>query len=366
MSQTMHGPVEVATFVGQVRDHLVDLTDEEREELVGGLEADLSELVADGGSIDQLDPATYAAELRGAAGLEVRRSTRGRRRTVGGAAGEALDWSRARLDTAVATGPAAATWAFLVTLRPLWWFFRAWLAAQLLDVGYGPDLPTPVPTLMGVWPGVLVTVAFTVVSVQIGRARWWPGLRAVRSVGARLALLLLNAFAIVVTPLVLGQFPASGSYTQLNQAYEPAPAAGLQNRGSYVENVFPYDAEGRPLRGVQLFDQDGRPLGVARSSGFTSSLDGARTRVRYPWFNGDQRLFNVFPEPERLGRGGRVAGAWTSGRQPTLPNTPLAVVPPASLPTDPPSRRGVTRSRDTPTKKGTSDPSADSEKPGKR
>ena len=64
-------------------------------------------------------------------------------------------------------------WEFLVILRPLWWFVRAWMAVQLLDlVTNDSDLPTIVPTLLGLWPGVIVTAVFTVVSVQIGRGRW--------------------------------------------------------------------------------------------------------------------------------------------------------------------------------------------------
>jgi len=59
---------EVADFLDKVRARLSDLTDEEREELLGGLEADLSELVSDGGSVAELgDPRAYADELRSAA-----------------------------------------------------------------------------------------------------------------------------------------------------------------------------------------------------------------------------------------------------------------------------------------------------------
>ena len=156
-------------------------------------------------------------------------------------------------------------WDFVVTLRPLWWFFRAWLAVQLLDLlGDGHDLATPVPTLRGVAPGVLLLVVATVVSVQIGRGRWWPGSRTDRSVGARGLLLGLNGFALLVAPVILGQFPGSGAYAYADLAGDAGvPAAGIQTRGGYVTNVFPYDAQGRPLTGVQLFDQAGRPLAVA-------------------------------------------------------------------------------------------------------
>ncbi|HEY0775806.1 MAG TPA: hypothetical protein VGD51_17100, partial [Nocardioidaceae bacterium] len=79
---------EVSAFVGKVRDRLADLTDEEREELVGGLEADINELVEDGGSVAALgDPRAYADELRAAAGIE---------RPAGGAVPGARGLSRGR------------------------------------------------------------------------------------------------------------------------------------------------------------------------------------------------------------------------------------------------------------------------------
>ena len=58
---------EVASFVARVREQLSDLTEDEREELTGGLEADLSEQLAEGGQLP--DPTQYADELRAAAGL---------------------------------------------------------------------------------------------------------------------------------------------------------------------------------------------------------------------------------------------------------------------------------------------------------
>lgn len=364
---------EVSEFVARVRDRLADLTDEEREELVGGLEADLSERLADRGSEVLGDPADYAAELRAAAGLGVRRTWHGPGRPQMHVQG-VLDGARARWDEAVANGPAAGAWSFVVALRPLWWFFRAWLAAQLIDVSYGHDLPTPVPTLLGVWPGVLVTLAFTVVSVQVGRGAWWPGSRAAGSLTARLVLLALNAFAIVLAPLVLGQFPASGTlgYGDLDEGYV-APAAGLQDHGTFVENIFPYDAHGRPLTGVQLFDQDGEPVTVGRDARVQLSQTGDRHTVSYPYYNGTRRLWNVFPLATRSQPGyTSPLQAWTSSRPPVLPAAPLALVPPASLPaagaTPASTPRATPTARPAPTPSATAGatPSADSEKPPRR
>jgi hypothetical protein len=370
---------DVAAFVAAVRDRLADLTEEEREELVGGLEADLAERLAEGES-DLGDPAAYADELRAAAGLEVRRRTwSGRRATASMTLRDrteaVLDGSRRRLEGLVADGRPASVWLFLVTLRPLWWFFRAWVAVQLLDLWAGPhDMPTIVPTLRGVVPGVAVTIAATVVSVQIGRGRWWPGRRVRTSPAARVLLLALNAFAVVMAPLVLGQFPGAGTprYGDTGAVYS-VPPAGLQSQGSYVTNVFPYDAQGRPLTGVQLFDQDGSPLTVGRDGRF--DFGDVRVTTRYPWFNGDQKLWNVFPLPARTTRltaygPPRISDrAWASTNPPVLPTAPLAVVPPAVLPTpvgaEPQVRPSASAS---PTERSSAkaSPSADSEKPRSR
>ena len=85
---------------------------------------------------------------------------------------------------------------------------------------------------------------------------------------------------------------------------------------------------------MQLFDENGNPLNVATF--MSEDLDGdGRANIPYPWFNGEKRLFNVFPLPEREQPAWRVEtfpNAWTSTNPPALPTPPLAVVPPAGLP----------------------------------
>ena len=73
-TQTPQGQL-VSAFVGQVRRHLDDLPSDDVEELVGGLEADLADSLAEaaaGGTDDPArllgDPAVYAPELRAGAG----------------------------------------------------------------------------------------------------------------------------------------------------------------------------------------------------------------------------------------------------------------------------------------------------------
>ncbi len=334
---------EVIAFVERVRDRLADLSDEEREELVGGLVADIHELVEDGGSVAELgDPRAYADELRLAAGLE--------RRAAGAPDGEggfrrprprlrervdrALDASRRRWRELVDAPALRAAWELVTTMRPVWWVLRAWVAMQLLDlVVQGGDVATPVPKVGGPLLGALLWLAAVVVSVQIGRDRIWPGSGPARTTLARVVLLGLNAFAVLMTPVVLGQFPASGTWADQSHGYsEPDP--GLMNQGQYVRNVYPFDAQGDPLTGVQLFDENGNPLTVA--TWFSGDLDGdGRASIVYPWLNGEKRLFNVFPLPEREQPAWRTEtspDAWTSATPPSLPTPPLAAVPPVRLP----------------------------------
>jgi hypothetical protein len=349
----------VPAFVAAVRSHLADLTEEEREELVGGLEADLAERLAEGEG-DLGDPAAYAAELRAAAGLE--RRSRGRLgSSAGDLDGEAvrrwLDDTHDRWDQAMSRPGLAPTWDFLTTLRPVWWVARAVVAVLLVGV---------------VWPLVLVAA---VVSVQIGRRRWWPGNRVTRSVGTRVLLLGLNLFAVAMAPLAVAELPFGGGYGS-SAVYVP-PTPGLQDRGLFVENVFPFDAAGRPLTGVQLFDQAGRPLVVGRDVRLRWSDDGSTSTALFPWYNGGTRLWNVFPLPARtLPERGDFAPqrvrpeAWDSTRPPALPTAPLAVVPPASLPTaaaSPSPSAGLSASTSaSPSASPSAGPSADSEKPRSR
>jgi hypothetical protein len=224
-----------------------------------------------------------------------------------------------------------------VTLRPAWWVLRAWAAVQLLSLATSTDgrvdlLPRvgPPPVALGL---LLVAV---VVNVQIGRRRLWPGSH-LSSPFPRLLLVGLNAFAVFVLLVVVPLLPTQDKLTNTFEVgYSQGTGgdvsgAGLMYRGAHVENVFPYDAEGNPLNGVQLFDQDGRPLPLARYSPWRlRGLEEVWT-VTYPWVNGSRPLRNVVPLPVRDQAVDRFApGAWTSANPPAIPTTPLAVVPGAT------------------------------------
>ena len=123
---------EVRAFVAAVRSRLRDLTEEEREELVGGLDADMSDLVAERGLETLPDPAEYAAELRSAAGFSpVATGPSGSARASRDRMMAWLDRGGATWRRWVESGDHFGVPAFAHTLRPAWWVLRALVAAEL-------------------------------------------------------------------------------------------------------------------------------------------------------------------------------------------------------------------------------------------
>ncbi|GAA3830042.1 hypothetical protein [Nocardioides panacisoli] len=322
---------DVTAFVEEVRRLLADLDDETRDELLGGLEADLTDQVTDGAELG--DPATYAAELRSAAGLpERRRRLRGR--LSSGSPVSLLDRARSRFDRTVARPHVAPAWEVVAALRPAWWVLRAWIAVTALDVAAGGWEPVSLVPSLGV-PGLgaLLLVVGTAVSALIGMGRLWPG-TGERSSAARFTLLALNGVAVLAPltwsipmPAYLGSSAWDGGYNDYTQGYMDAQRQhkGLELDGSRVHNLFAYDADGRPVRGIRLVDQDGNPVTVRPEDSTTGRGDARRTGC--PAWNGDTATYELFPLPEAsLDRGlcDTRAEAATARRPPF----PLASLPP--------------------------------------
>jgi hypothetical protein len=332
---------EVAAFVLRVREHLADLTEEEREELLDGLEADLSEQLAAGDELP--DPSAYAVELRAAAGLPATRRHALPFLARPGRPPRLTDWpDLARAEWFALTERSGATrqvWTLLEAVGPAWWVLRAWLAVTLLDQLAGPwEYVSLWPTLGPSLVGPLVLLGAVVVSVLIGQGKLWPGSGPDRTTLARMVLIGLNAFAVVVpltftgdgsqwTPYVSGDGYHAG-FRDANQR------AGLRIGTDVVRNIYAYDAQGQPLQGIQLFDQRGRPVAVSAES---SMGDGADRQVTCPWFNGTTALFNVFPLPQRTQRHGTCLGRADPAKvgQQGFHQAPLASVPPATVPVVP-------------------------------
>ena len=321
---------EVAEFAAAVRAQLADLSADEREELAGGLEADLADLVEERGPQALGDPVAYARELRSAAGLDPVMGRVVDRRPWLEVVDGRLDAAHARWEHQV-TGLPGSPWEFLVALRPAWWLLRAYVAVQTVDYFVGGSWRMSVlPSMFGL--GIPLLVAAAVVSVQIGRGRLWPA--TPRTVVNRLVLAALNLFAVAMVPVIGGAMPVGATWDELSGygSYESAVTSGLAVDGRPVTNVYPYDAEGNPLVGVQLFDQRGRPLAVDRNQ----PVAAGRMSWTYPWSNVNGEVWNAFPMPQaRVDQQRcceRMRSPWTSEDPPSLLRPPLDQVPAVTVP----------------------------------
>ncbi len=361
MTTTVLAP-EVADFLAVVRAQLADLDPEEQREITDGLVADLTDLVAERGPEALGDPVAYARELRQAAGFEATGRPRRDRRAVGELVHGVLDEAGARWRRVIEAAPGDLD-GLLTTLRPAWWVLRAWVAVTVAGQVVGGSWP-PSVVPWGV-PGAIVLGLAILLSVQLGRGRLWPGERWRTAAGPRVTLLALNALAIVLLPVQVGEVSHGWQWSGYDRGYNDGYAdrgtesptggtdkAGLYSGGKWVTNVYPYDAAGQPITGVQLFDQDGKPLDIVAQPQCVSSTGGVdvipvgeegidcgeyyddgtgemlsgRARVFYPWTNGVTRLLNVFPVASALQDHPRQSAT----AKPEIGDFPLASVPPVT------------------------------------
>jgi hypothetical protein len=267
---------EIADFVAAVRAWLDDLSSDEVTELTGGLEADLTDALAEAGSTPSDlygDPGEYASELRAAAGLPPR-GAGGVQRAAGAGFAERVEQRfvipvRKMIQIGQRNLDAQPWWPgvrdFLVVLRPAWWVIRAWVVVQMFFIITG----TGGGTLRGGLGGLLFLLAAIVFSIQLARqtplaAGWQRG-----------TIAIWNLLAVLLLLPVLASQPSTQDQSQPMQYTDGSisePPSGLQLGGEQVTNVFPYDSAGRPLTGVQLYDQNGRALVI--SDGDTTYDEG--------------------------------------------------------------------------------------------
>lgn len=269
-------PAQVRDYVSAVRHCLHDLEPEELDDLTSGMHADLAELLAErGGQLEAIlgSPARYAAELRSAAGLPESPSRRVRvlevaelRRT----ATEVLGRLRVRWPW---LGP---TWAFIVTLRPAWWVLRGLLLAFVGRWLVGDDRRGLMPSRAFEW---VAAAALVVASV------WWAR-NSGRSRPAVLLTLAVNAVSVVALLGVLSTATATEYYESVAA---PIPS-GLFLDGSEVRNIYAYDADGKRLTDIRLFDDQGHPLAPYAVDASGTELAARTDRFGTAWNN-------VFPRP---------------------------------------------------------------------
>lgn len=386
---------EVRDFVARVRTRLADLDVEEQRDLTDGLEADLSDLVAERGPQALGDPDDYARELRAAAGLSPVTGKVAGKRSVGERTHAVLDGAHEGWDRAVAALPGNPM-EFLSTLRPAWWLMRAWVAVQTIDLIWGngglSGGITVIPTLGDL--GFPLLVVAIVISVQIGRGKWWPGNRT-QLASVRTLLLGLNGFALLMAPVAVQGLmdntiaTAERWYGSGDGPTYDGPGTdrkGLYVDGTWVSNIYPYDAAGKPLVGVQLFTQQGKPLNVVakadcvkddasvphlvatdveREQAFNDDMDcesqtGDSTlqrRVWYPWLNGTTQVQNAFPMPSRFQLDQQPSSnAFTEPVPPAIGGFPQDAVAPITLPGITPSTQVGSQADNKPDNKPESKP----------
>lgn len=339
----------VRNFVLAVRARLRDLPIEDQQELVEGLEADLADLVAEQGSEVLSDPDAYARELRIAAGFSPDPAPIKESASVAQHVNAVLDAARQRW-LALASGLPGDPWGLLVALRPAWWVLRVWVALQLADLIWGGgtrDLGLSVVPSLGSlgWPLLILGI---VVSVQIGRGKIWPG-RPLGGTFGRVALLGLNCLAIACVPWtftsVFTPAKAAGwgwSYAtgeQVSAVNPDSDRAGIFADGKWISQIYPYDAAGKPLVGVQLFDQEGAPIKLVTQTECVYDAQGNwiqnQGRVYYPWTNGATQQQNVVPVPSVIpveDVPDPDPQAFAREVKPTIGQFPFVKVPPVSLP----------------------------------
>ncbi|SNR36443.1 HAAS signaling domain-containing protein [Blastococcus mobilis] len=248
-------------YLAAVEHELADLPTEDRSALLEDLAQHLDALAAEDDdrpvAVRLGPPAAYAADLRSAAGLPAR----------GGVARAASLGMRERLDAVLATPagrrivPAAREVGRLLgELRPAWWVLRGYLVVLLPclhELDGVSDFPVPAP-LDNHLLGAVLVVAAVAGSVALGRRRM-P-----RPLG-----LLVAASGVVVLLFTFVAWDRSevsrGTYLGAAGTSPPEHAIGeypLLSRYGPVTDVLPYAADGTPLEGALLYDQDGRPLQV--------------------------------------------------------------------------------------------------------
>jgi len=292
---------DIRAFAAAVRAHLDDLPVDEVDDLLDGLEADLSDQAAEAGSAFSIpDAATYAAELRAAAGLPERGDAPVvERRPIR----QRLADFRRSIETQIRRNP-AGTWLLdlLASLGPIWWVLRAvvlyLLIAPFFWSGYG-WMSGAVAHLIGAlqFPGIVLMAALLLLSVQWGRGRWAPNAiaRGIRT-GVTIVALVLTPFTLVG----LGGSLRSLVWDRSADVVAAPYTSGLSLDGQRVRNIYAFDADGNAIPTVQLFDQNGTPLTTVGNANDGAPLDdyfyGGGGPVPVPYTApGAADAWNIYP-----------------------------------------------------------------------
>ena len=265
---------DIARYAAAVRSALSDLSADERDVLLEDLELHLAEVQAESNAplTSRLGPPeTYAGELRAAYGgaqpARRRRFPRARRKV------------RMMVGYVMTSSSYKAIREYLPELRPAWWVLRAYLVVLVLAVMLRGDQtirPIPNPFRSGGLVEIAAMATAIVISIRIGR--WsrqpqrstpWP-------------LYAGNAAVAFGGLLALGSMSTVPEWTYVvDQGLSDAHAA------MPVTNLYPYSSDGKPLDGVLLYDQNGKPYvidanGYGIITQYPTSADGLPIMNEYP------------------------------------------------------------------------------------
>ena len=291
----------VAEYVRRVREALGDLPVEDVDDLVQGMEADLTEVAGEGSARSSSGSA--------ARGVRGRAPVRGR-----AARAERAECRRRVLDRRArpaAGAPRGARRGVPGTARD-----RGAAGAAL--VGRPWRDPRVAARCAPRWGGALLVL------VGVGISIWW----ALRGRPAGRVGRVLSAFAgalaiVAMLPLsvwALERTSPFGSYDS-GPAQDDQPQ-GLTQEGRGISQLYAYDREGSRLDDVRIYDQDGAPVLVDPSG------------TGNPWVDASGRTWaNVYPGPAAEGDGWVVrdeTGAW----HPPMAISPLRTKVPVGVGVD--------------------------------
>ena len=310
------GPVH--DYVVRVRAALADLPQDDVEDLLTGMEADLGELVSEsGGDLPGRlgSPEVYAAELRAAAGLPPRAEPT---TTSTSWFARASRWVRDTRDDALRSHP------WLADLRPVWWVARAGVAAAMVSAVFGSGRGM-------FW---FTAVVFAAGSFILGRVT--PRLPSV----ARGAVLAGDVLAVLLLVPALGVVSAAQTTVVYDSvAADPATVGSLVVNGEAATNLYAYDADGDRLDSVRLFNQFGQAVTVDQSALYQWNGESADLSMPLDPTTGEPDVNRaVFP----LRWGARTGWETSSGQwTPPIKIVPLPVpaqqITPTTMPADTPS-----------------------------
>ncbi|TQS40455.1 HAAS signaling domain-containing protein [Cryptosporangium phraense] len=262
---------EADRYLQRVRAALADLPDEERNELIEDLSAHLADITAETpGTLTQAalverlgPPEAYAAELRSAAGLAPAPTVTA---TPAGRLRRRFEHARARLDAL----PLYQRFrAFLPELRPGWWVLRGFFFAALVFAIFGGGFRGLLPAGSGeTFVFLIFVVAAAYASVWLGRRTDGFGMWGRRAVLAGGILVALAGIAITTS--------TNYSY-ETSYGYDPGPYNG-------ASDLRVYGSDGKLLRDVQVFDQNGNPVVLPESCPLQqrTRVDGGPAENVYP------------------------------------------------------------------------------------